>query len=307
MDPLIARLTDTSEYDVSLSPKVGAVNESYILSIPSNSETATISAVSFLGVIYALQSFNQLFYTHTNGQIYTPHAPVYIVDEPKFKHRGLNMDLSRHFYPKESVLRVIDTMSWQKFNRFHMHITDSQSWPLEVPSLPELAINGAYGQGLWYTAADLEEMLEYAAARGIQAYIEIDMPGHTNSIAYSHPELIAASNIQPDWPTYANQPPSGQLKLNDSDVAEFMSSIIADVLPRTGGASNYFHTGGDEVNVNVYNLDPGIQSNISTVIQPYLQAFVLYSCPLNLSDFLGASTNKSLRQTAPQSYGKKCF
>ena len=122
-------------------------------------------------------------------------------------------------------------------------------------------------------------MLEYAAARGIQAYIEIDMPGHTNSIAYSHPELIAASNIQPDWPTYANQPPSGQLKLNNSDVAQFMSSIIADVLPRTGGASNYFHTGGDEVNVNVYNLDPGIQSNISTVIQPYLQDFVLYSFP----------------------------
>jgi hypothetical protein len=162
-----------SEYDVSLIPKAGAVNESYVLSILSDSDTATISAVSFLGVIYALQSFNQLFYTHTNGQIYTSHAPVYIADEPKFKHRGLNMDLSRHFYPKESVLRVIDTISWQKFNRFHMHITDSQSWPLEIPSIPELATKGAYGQGLWYTAADSEEMLEYAAARGIiQAYIE---------------------------------------------------------------------------------------------------------------------------------------
>ena len=103
------------------------------------------------------------------------------------------------------------------------------------------------------------------------------MPGHTNSIAYSHPELIAASNIQPDWPAYANQPPSGQLKLNNSAVAEFISKIVADVLPRTGKASNYFHTGGDEVNMNVYNLDPGIGSNVSTVIQPYLQDFVLYS------------------------------
>lgn len=123
---------------------------------------------------------------------------------------------------------------------------------------------------------DLEEILEYAAARGIQAYIEIDMPGHTNSIAYSHPEFIAASNIQPNWPTYANQPPSGQLKLNDSAVAQFMASILDDVLPRTGNASNYFHSGGDEVNMNVYLLDPGVNSNISTVIQPYLQDFVLY-------------------------------
>ena len=101
------------------------------------------------------------------------------------------------------------------------------------------------------------------------------MPGHTNSISYSHPELIAASNIQPNWNLYANQPPSGQLKLNNSDVRDFMATIIADVLPRTRHGSNYFHTGGDEVNVNVYNLDPGINSNVSSVIQPYLSEFVL--------------------------------
>jgi hexosaminidase len=93
-----------------------------------NSAVATIAAESSYGVLWALQTFNQLFYTHTNNQIYTNHAPVLIKDEPKFQHRGLNMDLSRHFYPKESVLRVIDTLSWQKFNRLHMHITDSQSW-----------------------------------------------------------------------------------------------------------------------------------------------------------------------------------
>jgi len=151
--------------------------------------------------------------------------------------------------------------------------------PLEIPSIPELASKGAYGQGLWYSAADLSEILEYASNRGIQAYIEIDMPGHTNSISYSHPELIAASNIQPNWPMYANQPPSGQLKLINSDVDEFMSRILADILPRTGGASNYFHSGGDEVNANVYALDPGVNSNVSTVIQPYLEKFVLYVSP----------------------------
>jgi len=139
-----------------------------------------------------------------------------------------------------------------------------------------LAEKGAYGEGLWYSPEDVQEILEYASARGIQAYLEIDMPGHTNSIAYSHPELIAASNIQPNWPTYANQPPSGQLKLNNSAVKEFMAKIVGDVLPRTGQASDYFHSGGDEVNMNVYNLDSGVNSNLSSVIQPYLQDFVLY-------------------------------
>jgi hexosaminidase len=113
---------------MSLTPKVGEVNESYVLNIPADSSIAEVTAQSSYGVLWALQSFNQLFYTHTNKQLYTSYAPVSITDEPKFQHRGLNMDLSRHFYPKEIVLRIIDTLSWQKFNRFHMHITDSQSW-----------------------------------------------------------------------------------------------------------------------------------------------------------------------------------
>jgi hexosaminidase len=117
-----------SAFDVSLTPKAGEVNESYVLTIPSDDDVAIITAESSYGVLWALQSFNQLFYTHTNGQLYTAHAPVYIIDEPKFKHRGLNMDLSRHFFPKETILRIIETLSWQKFNRLHMHITDSQSW-----------------------------------------------------------------------------------------------------------------------------------------------------------------------------------
>jgi Glycosyl hydrolase family 20, catalytic domain len=157
---------------------------------------------------------------------------------------------------------------------------------------------------LWYTADDLSDILAYAYARGIQAFIEIDMPGHTNSISYSHPELIAASNIQPDWPTYAAQPPSGQLKLNNANVTAFMSELLADVLPRTGGASEYFHSGGDEVNANVYLLDPGVKSNISTTIQPYLQDFVLY---VPLDSNIVAFTNRFSMQAGRRLFGKRCF
>lgn len=177
--------------------------------------------------------------------------------------------------------------------------------PLEIPSLPELAQRGAYGEGLWYSAKDLSEMLDYAAARGIQAFIEIDMPGHTNSIAYSHPDLIAASNIQPNWVTYANQPPSGQLKLNNSDVQSFVTSILADILPRTESSSNYFHSGGDEVNKNVYLLDPGINSNLTNVIQPYLQDFVLY-CSSFSTLIRVASMIKFLQLIVHRLSGRKC-
>jgi hexosaminidase len=262
--------------DGSLTPRAGEVDESYTLFIPSGSCEGRITANSSLGVLWALQSLNQLFYTHTSGDIYSPHAPISIRDEPAFAHRGLNMDLSRHYFPKDALLRVIECLSWQKFNRLHLHITDSQSWPLEVPSLPELAFFGAYSPHLSYSAEDLDEILGYAANRGVQAYLEIDLPGHTQSIAYSHPELIVAANIQPNWYDYANQPPSGQLKLNNTHVTKFVRRVLRDVLPRTGCASEYFHSGGDEINANVYALDPGVKSNDSKVIQPYLQKFVSY-------------------------------
>ena len=170
-----------------------------------------------------------------------------------------------------------------------------------------MAAKGAYAQGLWYSTSDLAEILDYAADRGIQAFIEIDMPGHTNSISYSHPELIAASNIQPNWPIYANQPPSGQLKLNNSNVDEFMAKILADILPRTEHASNYFHSGGDEVNANVYYLDPGVKSNVSTVIQPYLEKFVLYFLfgPW-VADDPGVFMIRFLQRIEHLLFGKKC-
>jgi hexosaminidase len=151
-----------------------------------------------------------------------------------------------------------------------------------IPSIPELSGKGAYGPGLWYTPEDFEEIQHFASMRGIQAYIEIDMPGHTNSISYSHPELIAGSNMQPNWAAYASEPPSGQLKLNNSQVREFMSLVLADLLPRTRTTSNYFHTGGDEVNLDVYSLDPGISSNSMAIIRPYLERFILYDINLLL-------------------------
>lgn len=41
--------------------------------------------------------------------------------------------------------------------------------------------------------------------------------------------------------------------------------------------STYYHTGGDELNVNAYLLDETVKSNDTKVIQPLLQKFVDYN------------------------------
>ena len=265
-----------NETDLSsvLKPLAGEVNENYTLSI-STSGAVAITSISSIGVVRALDTFTQLFFQHsTDSAVYCPYAPVSIVDGPKFAHRGLNMDIARNYYPPSFVMHTIDALAWNKFNRLHLHATDAQSWPLDIPALPELSKRGAYGAGLSYSRKQLAEIQEYGMYRGVQVIVEIDMPGHTSVIALAYPELITAYNIQPNWSTYAAEPPSGSLKLNSSAVYDFLQTLWNDLLPRVAPYSAYFHTGGDEVNLNAYSLDDTVQSNQSVILQPLLQKFV---------------------------------
>jgi hexosaminidase len=256
-----------------VKPLAGEVDESYTLSLAEDGG-ATITANSSIGIARGLTTFTQLFFKHSNGGAYTALAPVEISDSPKFSHRGLNMDVSRNFFPVADIKRTIDAAAYNKLNRFHLHVTDSQSWPLEIPALPLLASKGAYESSLTYSPADLKELQYYAAIQGVELILEIDMPGHTASIWYGYPELISAFNIQPDWDTYAAEPPSGTLKLNSSKVDDFLDTLLNDLLPRVKPYSAYFHTGGDEVNVNAYSLDETVKSNDTAVLQPLMQKFV---------------------------------
>ncbi|KAI5776684.1 glycoside hydrolase superfamily [Geopyxis carbonaria] len=228
------------------------------------------------GIIHGLTTLSQLFYeSQTSGQgcVYSKVAPVTIDDKPKYKHRGVNLDVSRQWYPVSTILKTIEAMSWNKLNRLHLHATDSQSWPLEIPSMPGLAKNGAYAKGLTYSPADLQTILDFAAARAVEVIVEIDMPGHTTSIAETYPELIVGRNIQPNWDKYAAQPPSGSLRLNNPAVETFLTKLFKDLLPRLNKHSAYFHSGGDEVNKNVYALDEGVGSAELAAIRPHLQKF----------------------------------
>jgi hexosaminidase len=112
----------------------------------SESGHAFITAATIRGAIYGLNNFAQLFYAHSKSIVdsYLSIAPVRIVDGPLFEHRGLNLDISRNWIAPKDVLRVLDAMAHCKFNKLHLHASDAQSWPLEVPRLPDLAREGAY-------------------------------------------------------------------------------------------------------------------------------------------------------------------
>ena len=249
---------------------VSRSREAYSLSISEDCK-ALIQVNHPLGVVRALTTFIQLFYQHSHHESHLPvpymnTAPVTISDAPAFEHRGLNLDISRNIVSPRDIMRTIDALAFCKFNRLHLHASDAQSWPLEIPSLPELATKGAYHKSQIWSVADLHEVEEFGAERGVEVYIEIDMPGHTASIQQSYPELITSFNQKP-WETYSAQPPSGQLDLNSSAVPAFIETLLSDLLPRTKPSSRLFHLGGDEITAAVYNLT-------QSELKPSLQAFV---------------------------------
>jgi hexosaminidase len=254
-------------------PLAGEVDESYTFKLTTNGE-ASIEAQTAIGVLRALETFVQLFYQHTTGTSwYTNLAPVTISDKPKYPHRGVLLDVARNWYPVKDILRTIDALSWNKMNRLHIHVTDSQSWPLDIPAFPELSAKGAYRKGNSYSPADLAQIQEYGAHRGVEVILEIDMPGHIGSVAHSFPELIVAYNLIPyHW--WCAQPPCGAFKLNNTDVDKFLEKLFDDLLPRVAPYSAYFHTGGDELNKNDSMLDEGVRSNKTEVLQPLLQKFI---------------------------------
>ena len=248
-------------------------HDAYSLSVSKDCELL-VRANHPLGALRAFNTFTQLFYRHSNRDLgmYMDTAPLTISDAPTFEHRGLNLDISRNIISPQDVMRTVDALAFNKFNRVHLHASDAQSWVLEIPSIPELAAQGAYHESQVWTAADLHDVHEFGAARGVQVYIEIDMPGHTASIQQSHPELLTSFNRKP-WEEYSAQPPSGQLKLNNTAVTTFITTLLSNLLPRTKPFSPLFHLGGDEITATAYNM------TVSEV-RPFLQAFMSHACSL---------------------------
>ncbi|TBU58065.1 beta-hexosaminidase [Dichomitus squalens] len=252
---------------------LGTRSEEYILDIPADGSTATLTANSTLGLLRGLTTFSQLFY-EWSGQIYTVEAPISITDAPAYPWRGLMLDTSRNFFPVADIMRTLDAMSLVKMSQFHWHVTDSQSFPLVIPGFTELANAGAYDPSMVYSPSDVQDIVDYAGARGIDVMVEIDTPGHTAIIGAAHPEYVACAEASP-WTTFANEPPAGQLRLASATVANFtakMFTAVAKMFPST-----VLSTGGDELNTECYAQDSETQADLTSTGRTLEQALSVFT------------------------------
>ena len=162
--------------------------EAYHLS--ATGDQVMIEASDPRGLFYGAQTLRQLITSGSDGTRSVP--AVDIRDAPRFRWRGLLIDLGRHFFGKQVLFKIIDEMSAYKLNVLKLHLTDYEGWRLEIPSYPKLTQVGSLvdGKPQYLTAADVREIVRYAAERHVMVVPEIEMPGHAGAAARSYPEFF---------------------------------------------------------------------------------------------------------------------
>ncbi|CAM8889063.1 unnamed protein product [Rhodiola kirilowii] len=267
------------------APLSHGVDESYSLRIPTTGGVANLTAATPWGAMRGLETFSQLVW----GSPSRVAVGVEISDSPIFPHRGLVLDTSRNFYAVEDILRTIGAMSQNKMNVFHWHITDSHSFPLVLPSEPDLAEKGSYGSEMVYSPKDVQRIVQFGLEHGVRVLPEIDAPGHTGSWAAAYPEIVACANMF-WWPAgsswddrLASEPGTGHLNPLHPQTYQVVKNVMSDVaamFPET-----FYHAGADEIIPGCWKADPTIQSFLSSggTLSDLLETFVTNTHPYLLS------------------------
>lgn len=211
-------------------------DESYRLEVTG--QNIRLSAPSPLGVMHGLETLLQLVDLDASS-FFIP--SIRIEDRPRFRWRGLHMDVSRHWMPLEVIRRNLDAMSAVKLNVFHWHLSDDQGFRIESKKHPKLHLSGS--EGNYYTQAEVKELIAYARDRGIRVVPEFDVPGHSTSWLVAYPEFGSAPGpyqMERSWGVFDPTMDPSRKRLYaflDSFIGE-MAKLFPD---------EYFHIGGDEV------------------------------------------------------------
>lgn len=219
--------------------------ETYQLEV--STEIMVLNAQTYVGFIRGLETFSQLisYTTDSNGDItsaYIPYTPLVINDSPRYNHRGLMLDTARHFMPLNIIYTILDGLMFTKMSVFHWHITDSDSFPMQSISHPNLTLYGAFSPQQVYSEEDIQNVVQYAITRGIMIIPEIDSPSHLASWAGA-PEANPLINCTTQM--FYQGIPLGQINPTLNATYELVGDIYGDL--------NYYfpwntiHFGCDEV------------------------------------------------------------
>ena len=223
-------------------------DESYMLTV--DTAKVLIDAETDIGVLRGLETLIQLLSADEKGH-YFPCATI--SDRPRFTWRGLLIDVGRHFQPVEVIKRNLDAMAAVKMNVLHLHLTEDQGFRVESKVFPKLHELGS--DGMYFTQAQIRDMIEYASDRGIRVVPEFDVPGHSTSWFVAYPEFASAPGpygIERKFGVFAPafNPENERIYTFFDAFFKEMAGLFPDP---------YLHIGGDEVEGHQWDANPAIR------------------------------------------------
>ncbi|XP_064488153.1 beta-hexosaminidase subunit alpha-like isoform X2 [Ornithodoros turicata] len=251
------------------------MDERYIIQLSASQPDARLVANTTWGILRGLETFSQLIRTVNDTHFLI--SATYIEDFPRFPHRGLLIDSSRHFLPLRTIVQTLDAMAYNKMNVLHWHIVDDQSFPYVSSRFPAMSEKGAYDPRThMYSPKDVRYVIQEAALRGIRVIAEFDTPGHTQSWGKAYPSLLTTC-YDGGRPTGTYGPIDPSRKENYVFLQRFFQEA-AQVFP-----DKYIHLGGDEVSFDCWRSNPnitafmkqqGMEGNYNQLEQFYVQKVV---------------------------------
>lgn len=257
-------MCNQAKAEIIVRTDVNMVSEGYIMTItPTN---ITIEASDEAGAFYAQQTLKQW------GDV-VPCCTV--TDYPDLHHRGIMLDVSRNYYPVDSIYRILDVMAQHKLNVLHLHLSDDEAWRLEIPGLPQLTDIGArrgyttdesecllpmYCGGWdpkapttangYITREKYIELLQYAGERHIRVIPEIDMPGHMRAAKKAMGKLLTDSMFDARVYKSAQNYTDNVIDVTKPYAIEFINHVVTEIVKmhnEAGYPLTIFNIGGDEV------------------------------------------------------------
>jgi hexosaminidase len=256
---------------IVLAPSNGRIgdNEGYSLSVTKD-RIRLIGAK--MGMLYGIETLIQLLPPERRPSIDVP--GVEIQDAPRYRWRGMHLDVARHFFPKEFVKRYIDELVLYKMNTFHFHLTDDQGWRIEIHAYPKLTQVGAWRSGSmigpyadqrydsiryggFYTQDDIREIVAYALKRHVTIVPEIEMPGHAMAALAAYPELSCTGGpfeVAKGWGVFDD------VFCPSEETFTFLEGVLSEISVLFPG--KYVHVGGDECPKTRWKACPHCQALI---------------------------------------------
>lgn len=252
----------TADGNVIFFMNAGLPSEAYGIHVESN--RIVIDYGDGAGAFYALQTIFQLlpeeiFADSRQRGVKWEIPCLAMEDAPRFKYRGMHLDVCLHYFDLDFLKKYIDIMALHKVNRFHWHLTEDQGWRLEIKKYPLLTEKGQWRKetvvgslnsgvydgtpyGGYYSQEQVRDLVQYAAERYVTIIPEIELPGHALAAIACYPEL--SCGLEDHYETATKWGVFKQVYCPKETTFEFLEDVFDEVFELF--PSEVVHIGGDE-------------------------------------------------------------